>query len=130
MARSKGKVGEREAVRLLRELTGRNVRRRVRQDGGDSDIVGLPNWSIEVKRYSRVTPALIRGWWAQAVKQASATGNLPLLMYRANQGQWRCVWPSALHVTPKLERFENHSDTVEADPLTWWRMTRLVIPAT
>ena len=33
LSRNKGKAGERELVRLLKDMTGHNVRRRVRQPG-------------------------------------------------------------------------------------------------
>lgn len=42
MQRDKGKAGEREAAELVRELTGWDVRRRVRQHEGDSDLTGAP----------------------------------------------------------------------------------------
>ena len=48
--REKGKRGEREVAALIRDLLGYEVRRRVRQHDGDSDLVGVPGWSIEVKR--------------------------------------------------------------------------------
>ncbi len=42
MQRNKGKGGEREAAELVRDLTGWDARRRVRQHPGDSDIEGVP----------------------------------------------------------------------------------------
>ncbi|NZA00578.1 hypothetical protein H0I39_00080 [Ottowia beijingensis] len=56
MSRTKGKVGEREIAALLAELTGCDVRRRVRQHDGDSDLEGLPGWCVEVKRHARAAP--------------------------------------------------------------------------
>jgi hypothetical protein len=42
MQRNKGKTGEREVAAIVRELTGWDVRRRVRQHDGDSDLEGVP----------------------------------------------------------------------------------------
>ena len=41
LSRTKGAAGERELAALLSELSGRDVRRRVRQHAGDSDLLGL-----------------------------------------------------------------------------------------
>ena len=60
LSRSKGQRGEREVAALLSELTGHDVRRRVRNHAGDSDLQGLPGWEIEVKFYAAVTPGLVR----------------------------------------------------------------------
>ena len=48
--RIKGVAGEREAADLAGDLTSWNVRRRVRQHDGDSDLTGGPGWAVEVKR--------------------------------------------------------------------------------
>ena len=46
MSRNKGLSGEREVAGLLRDLLGYDVRRRVRQHGGDADLEGVPLWSL------------------------------------------------------------------------------------
>ena len=74
MSREKGKRGEREVVTLLKDHLGddlefkRNLRDQC-HDGG-MDILGLPDWAIEVKNYKEATPSLIRGWWYQTVDEA------------------------------------------------------------
>ena len=50
--RNKGKAGELEVVGLVRNLTGWDVRRRVRQHAGDSDPEGVSGRSVEVKRHA------------------------------------------------------------------------------
>lgn len=94
MQRNKGKAGEREAAELVRELTGWDVRRRVRQHDGDSDLEGVPGWSVEVKRHRTATRGDLARWWAQAVAQAGDL--LPVLLYRVDRAQWRAVWPLAV----------------------------------
>jgi Holliday junction resolvase len=91
MQRTKGQVAEREIAALIRELTGWEVRRRVRNHAGDSDLEGIPGWSVEVKRSARPQ---IAPWWRQTVAQA--THALPVLFYRLDGAKWRAVWPVAV----------------------------------
>ena len=85
----KGKGGELELVRLLREHLGADVARNLAQarDGG-ADLLGLPGWAIEVKRANR--PRLAE-WWLQTCMQAEVTGLRPALFYRLDRQPWRCV---------------------------------------
>lgn len=125
LSRNKGKAGERELAALLKELTGHDVRRRVRQHDGDDDLMGLPGWSIECKRYATAPLFLVAQWWRQAAEQAQQTDAMPVLFYRADRQPWRVVWPAGLHITPRPQPLPlAHDDCVESDPLTWWRMVR------
>ncbi len=109
---NKGKAGEREACTLLTGITGINVTRRVRNHAGDSELVGLEPWCVEVKRHRSASRATIDGWWEQACRQA-AKGHRPLLLYRVDRQPWRAVW------SPVGEP----QHPVEADPLVWWRIS-------
>jgi len=125
LSRAKGKRGERELAALLSDLTGRSIKRRVRQHEGDSDLEGLPGWAIECKRYARVTPSLLGTWWKQAHAQAKRTGDAPLLCWRSDRMKdWRFHWPAGLHCHDAPLCPESISDTLGADPLTWWRMVK------
>lgn len=95
MQRTKGKAGEREVAALIREHTGFDVRRRVRQHEGDSDLEGIPGWSCEVKRAKE---ARLSAWWLQACEQARKSRAKPVLFYRIDRRQWRAVWPLCLVV--------------------------------
>ena len=101
MQRQKGKTGEREAAALIRDLAGWDVQRRVRQHGGDSDLVGVPGWSVEVKRRRSATQSDLATWWAQAVAQAGS--DRPVLLYRLDRGAWRAVWSLAPLLAPSSE---------------------------
>jgi hypothetical protein len=90
MQRTKGQVGEREAAALISQHTGWNVTRRVRNAAGDSDLVGVPGWSLEIKRHASGTRSDIACWWKQCVSQAGV--EKPVLLYRFNHGEWRAVW--------------------------------------
>lgn len=94
LSRTKGKVGERELASLLSALTGYTVARRVRQHDGDDDLMGLPGWSIECKRYATATPALV-----------------------ADRGAWTAVWPACVHLGGT-----DTAEHLTATPSTWWAM--------
>ena len=123
-SRTKGQTGEREVAAILKELTGRDVRRRVRQHDGDSDLEGVPGWSVEVKRHAAAPPGKLAEWWGQTLSQARDAQALPVLFYRADRAGWRCVWPAALHLPDRPAVTASILDTLDADPLTWWRMTK------
>lgn len=124
-SRTKGQAGERELAALLSELTGLDVRRRVRQHDGDNDLEGIPGWSIECKRHAAAPAASVAAWWAQAVAQAAAAGALPVLFYRADRADWRAVWPAGLHLgqSPPGTIYRN---TLTAHPAAWWAMVQRI----
>lgn len=125
MQRNKGKTGEREAAAMLALLTGLDVRRRVRQHDGDSDLEGIPNWSIEVKRYASATRSAMAGWWAQCCRQALATGQFPLLVYRLDgQREWTCVWSGALINKALNENIDQLDRALFTAPAMWWEFAR------
>jgi len=89
MQQRKGKEGERELARLLRDHLGADVTRNLLQARqGGADLLGVHGWAIEVKRAAR--PRLSE-WWQQACSQAQATGQKPALFYRLDRQPWRCV---------------------------------------
>lgn len=116
MSRRKGKSGEREVAALIRESTGFDCQRRVRQHDGDSDLLGVPGWSIEVKRYGQVGRADIIKWYRQAVEQAKSEGERPVLFYRRDKDSWRAVWPLRLS---EPESWGSYIYTVEGTVEAW-----------
>lgn len=122
-SRTKGKAGERDAAGLIRDLLGFDVRRRVRQHVGDSDLVGIPNWSLEVKRHKAACRAEIRAWWTQTVEQAGAL--LPCLIYRLDRDSWRAVWPLAIHLgVQRADYWRDYAMTVEGSVEAWCSAAR------
>lgn len=123
MQRRKGQVGEREATSLIAEHTGWEVRRRVRNAAGDSDLLGVPGWSVEIKRYANANASQIAAWWQQCVDQAA--GELPVLFYRLNRGQWRAVWPLAVNLQVQCaNQWRDYEWTVEGSIPAWAAMAR------
>jgi hypothetical protein len=125
MQRTKGQTGEREAAALIRDLTGWDVRRRVRQHDGDSDLEGVPGWSVEIKRHASASRGDIAAWWAQAVAQARPAGLLPVLLYRRDRDQWRAVWPVGVHLAlQERDYWTGYEWTVEGTPDAWAAVAR------
>lgn len=87
--RRKGKAGELELARLLREHLGADVARNLAQARqGGADLLGLPGWAVEVKRAAQ---ARLSDWWLQTCTQAEASGQRPALFYRLDRQPWRVV---------------------------------------
>ncbi len=124
LSRQKGKRGEREIANLISDITGWDVQRRVRQYDGDSDLLGVPGWSVEVKRYAQASPSSIRGWWEQAVLECEQ-GEKPVLFYRVNRGDWRAVWPLyvLIKAAPTYEWLE-YEWTTEGSVQAWAAVAR------
>lgn len=90
MSREKGKRGERELAKALRE-EGYECRRSAQYCGanGDADVVGLPGVHIEVKRVER-----LQLYDALAQAQADAPdGEMPVVMHRRNNCEWVVIQP-------------------------------------
>lgn len=88
-SRDKGKRGERELAALLREH-GFSAERGFSQcRGGDvsADVVGLPGWHCEVKRYA--APQCVK-WYEQAMRDAQC-GAEPVVFTRGDRGKWLAV---------------------------------------
>ena len=109
-SRTKGQAGEREVAVLIRDFTGWDVRRRVRQHDGDSDLMG-----VEVKRHARALRGDIAAWWQQALEQAD-TGERPVLFFRQDRDAWRAVWPLCVHLGGDWAGYEM---TVEGSVEAW-----------
>jgi hypothetical protein len=129
MSRAKGKVGEREIAAILRELTGWDVQRLVRQHDRDCDL-DVPGWAAEVKRHATANRGDIAQWWAQAVAQAQETDWLPVLFYRANRHPWRAVWPLAAHLAlQSAPMWLSYGWTVKGSVEAWVAAARELVQA-
>lgn len=124
-SREKGKRGEREVAAIISDLLGFKATRRARQHEGDSDILGVPGWSIEVKRCERATPADIRRWWEQAVEQAIRDRSQPALFYRQSRRGWRVLWPVSVTLgAPQGWIWADIEFAVESAPEAWAAVVR------
>lgn len=89
-SKTKGKSGEREAAAELMQWWKLNgVRRSVQFCGGDgiADLAGTGRLHVEVKR--RRSIKTVTDWLEQAERDASATGNIPVVVFRQDgAGEW------------------------------------------
>lgn len=90
-SRDKGERGMLEVQHMLEPIWPKALKRSqyrgARTDG--CDIEGTGYWE-EVKRYQRVTWAMILGWMAEA--KAETDGRRVRLWVRENHGPWECVF--------------------------------------
>lgn len=86
-SRLKGQRGERELANELSGLLGITLKRRVRNHAGESDIEGLPGFSVEVKNCETLSVA---AWWTQTVVQCK-DGEHPVLFYKVPRKGFRAV---------------------------------------
>lgn len=120
---TKGKAGEREAVKLIQPWVNEVyasldmqapdlLRNQMQTAVGGYDIVGL-NWlALEVKRQEQLS---LNAWWNQVTK-ACKDGQVPVVMFRQNRKKWRFLITSWLHTGGQghMEcRCEVDSDTFE-----------------
>ena len=89
-SRQKGKRGELEAARVLRE-DGYETRRGQQYSGaaGDADVVGLPGIHLEIKRVEKLN---ISEAMKQSIRDAR-DGELPVVMHRKNKETWLVTMP-------------------------------------
>lgn len=110
-SRDKGSRGELELAALLSTLTGYTVTRRCRRHDLDDDLIGVPGWSIEVKRHATYTRGDLERWWQQCEEQAGST-SLPVLFVRRDRDEWRAIWRYHSEIG-------GYWATVEGSPQLW-----------
>jgi hypothetical protein len=91
-SRQKGKRGELEAARVLREY-GYDAHRGVQYHGGPEspDVTGLPGCHLEIKRVEKLN---IQDAVDQA-KRDRKDGELAIVMHRRNNCEWLMTMPIA-----------------------------------
>lgn len=89
-SRQKGKRGELEAAKVLKEY-GYETRRGQQYSGaaGDADVVGLPGIHLEIKRVEKLN---ISEAMKQSIRDAR-DGELPVVMHRRNRETWLVTMP-------------------------------------
>lgn len=89
-SRNKGKRGELEMAKFLREHGYADAKRGVQYKGGagSPDVCGVPGLHIECKRVEALSlyPAL-----AQACRDAGDAGSIPVVLHRRNGSEWVAI---------------------------------------
>jgi len=84
-SRNKGHKFEREVVNLIRDNLGIDAKRNLMQTAeGGFDVLGVPGWAVECKRYAVAKPADIKRFWLQACEQ-SEQGEQPVLIMKQDR---------------------------------------------
>lgn len=89
MSREKGKRGEREVARILKE-NGYDSRRGVQYKGGQDspDVIGLRGVHIEVKRTERLNL-----YDSISQSRIDSGEDMPVVMHRRNDCEWLVIQP-------------------------------------
>lgn len=92
-SKKKGKVGELELARKLREY-GYDARRTVQYNGkeeeGQADLIGLPGIHIECKRTEKLS---LYDAVNQAKRDSAGSDELPVVFHRKNNHEWLAILP-------------------------------------
>lgn len=85
-SRQKGKTGELEVAKILREFGYEDARRGQQYCGtsGDADVVGVPGIHIEVKRRERMD---LTSWYQQSCDDANFD-EVPVVVHRKSREKW------------------------------------------
>ena len=97
--RAKGKAFEREVANLIKDHTGFDVKRNLMQTAeGGHDLLGVPGFAIECKRYASVKHGDLLKFWQQTVKQARQISQTPCLIVKEDRQPIRVyiVWTGIL----------------------------------
>lgn len=91
-SRQKGKRGELEFARLLRDHGFDGARRGQQYSGanGDADVIGIDGLHIEVKRVEKLN---LQDAFDQA-KRDARTGEIPVVAHRKNNCEWLITLPA------------------------------------
>jgi Holliday junction resolvase len=89
----KGDAAERELSKLLTDLLGFTVRRKLGAGRADDegDLDGLPDCTAQAKNYADVLRAINQGLKDLEVQQSNASSTHGVLFVRRRGGQWIAV---------------------------------------
>ena len=91
-SRQKGRAGEQEVARILRDELNIEVTRNwaAQAHHGGCDLITTPDisWGIEIKRAKE---ARFTEWWGQTAEQAQIDKVRPVLIYRLDRQPWMAM---------------------------------------
>ena len=117
-SRNKGARGEREFLSLLEcHFPDFFFQRNYDQAAlGGSDLIGLPNISLEIKRY-KVGNVHRREWWEQSCDNAEKESLIPMLAYRFDRSDWQTGVPLQWMAN---EIVDNPREMIACMPASFW----------
>lgn len=100
-SKRKGDAAELEVARLIAELTGWPVRRKLGAGRADDtgDLYGIPDTTAQVKSYSDPARAIREGLVELEIQQANSGDTFAVLLVRRRGGKWAAVMSLAQWAT-------------------------------
>lgn len=97
----KGDRAEREIARILADLTGQDVRRKLGAGRADDtgDLVGFPGVTIEIKNYASVTEGIRHGLDDLEREMTNSGDPLGVCFVRRPGGRWIAVMTPEMWAT-------------------------------
>jgi Holliday junction resolvase len=119
--RAKGAQFERDVARMCYEHLGFEAKRDLEQyrSGDRGDLIGVPGWVIECKRYASGS-TYKQDWWRQVTKAADAAMCEPVLIYKYDRQSIRCV----VFLSSINPEYWGKADTAEVSFETWCMIVR------
>lgn len=85
-SRNKGAAFERDVANLIRESLGYDCKRNLMQTAeGGHDLIGIPGWAIECKRYKEAKRNDLVRFWSQAWEQSLRVNAKPMLAVKEDR---------------------------------------------
>ena len=85
-SRNKGAAFERDVANLIKDSLGYECKRNLMQTAeGGHDLIGIPGWAIECKRYKEAKRSDLVRFWNQAWDQAKRVDALPMLVVKEDR---------------------------------------------
>lgn len=89
---------------------------------GGNDLTNTFGLGIEVKRQENLN---VEAWWRQCVDSAARNGELPVLIYRQNNGPWRVVtimWAQLPRVEGRDSACQLRAEMKWESFVSWFRL--------
>lgn len=133
-AQNKGKVGEQEVARMLREIIEaiilskpelnesqinklrEAVQRNTNQSAAGGCDIMIFGVAIEVKRQEVLS---LNKWWTQCLISASRNNHVPILIWRQNRKEWQVKMQTRLPL-PETDAFVSADTIVSIDDFKTW----------
>ena len=124
-SRDKGRRGEQEVAREIEALLGFKPTRNYSQVAvGGYDLIGVPNWAVEVKLYKSICKTDMEAFWNQAVRQARDNDMQPCVWFRQDRQPWRVMMAERWALANNVFDIRDHNIVAIVKPELWAAMVR------
>ena len=110
--KAKGDAAELEVARLIADLTGWNVKRKLGAGRADDtgDLYGVPETTVQVKNFTDCNRAIREGLIDLEIQMTNSGDTFGVLLVRRRGGRWIAVMPLAMWAT-----YAREASSVAAD---------------